>query len=75
MKKLACVLTIAATLLSNNAHAQMNSKSMGGGAQAGSYSGGDNFAWGIGLGALAVIGVVVGVTAGYASSNGSNFSH
>jgi len=59
MKKFAIVIATLATLAGSPAHAQ-TMKKMGSGAQAGTYS--DHFAWGIGLGALVVLGVVVGVT-------------
>ncbi len=75
MKKLAFVLAAVATLTSNGAFAQNSQKPMGSGAQAGSYSSSDNFAWGIGLGALAVVGVVVGLTAGTSAGSASSFSH
>jgi hypothetical protein len=74
MKKLATLLVLVATLASNNAFAQ-NSTKMGNGAQAASTSSSDNFAWGIGLGALAAVGVVVGVVAGTSASSASSFSH
>ena len=77
MKKIATVLAVIATLSGNSALAQTsnNSQAMGQGAQAGAYSTQDNFAWGIGLGALAVIGTVVGLAAGTAASNSNSFSH
>ena len=62
MKKIAIVIATLATLAGSPVHAQTMKKSMGSGAQAGSCSTSDNFAWGIGLGALVVLGVVVGVT-------------
>ncbi|EKE08249.1 MAG: hypothetical protein ACD_17C00265G0001 [uncultured bacterium] len=70
MKKFTIYLTAAALLASNGAYAQ----TQGNGAAAGSYSA-SNFAWGIGLAALVVIGVVVGITAGAAASNSSSVSH
>ncbi len=70
MKKFAFVLAAIATLTSNGAFAQQR---MGSAAQAGTFSA-SNFAWGIGLGGLIVLGVVVGLTAGAASSS-SSFSH
>lgn len=79
MKKFAIVVAVLATLVGNSGYAQgtngVKKKPMGNGAQtAGSYTS-ENFAWGIGLGALAVIGVVVGLTAGTASSTPSSFVH
>lgn len=67
MKKLAIAALALATLASSPAHAQ-TMKKMGSGAQAGTYSN-DDFAWGIGLGALVVLGVVVGVTVAAATTN------
>jgi len=74
MKKFAIVLTAAALLTSNGAHAQATGISRGAGATAGTYTA-SNFAWGIGLAGLVVLGVVVGITAGAASSSPSTFSH
>lgn len=75
MKKLAIVLAAVATLTSNGAFAQDNTKKMGSGAQAATSSSSDNMAWGIGLGALAVVGVVVGLTAGTSAGSTSSYSH
>jgi hypothetical protein len=47
----------------------------GSGAKAATYSTNDNFAWGIGLGALAILGIVAGLSAGAGSQNPNNFSH
>jgi len=83
MRKIGAILIIVATLTSQTALAQTtNSKgNVGVAAQAGKDSSSDHFAWGVGLGALAVIGIVVGVVAGTASQGShtshslSNFSH
>jgi hypothetical protein len=72
MKKLAFIMVAVATLSSNVGFAQ--SRSMGSGAQAATYST-TNMAWGIGLGMLVVVGVVVGLTAGAAAGSPSSFSH
>lgn len=75
-------MAVAATLVGNGAYAQtsnankgMNNKSMGSGAQQGTYSSYDNMAWGMAIGGLAVIGVVVGVTVAGAVSSTPSFSH
>ena len=73
MKKLAFVLAAVATL--NGAYAQDTMKPMGSGAQASSDYGSNHMAWGIGLGTLAVVGLVVGLTAGTSASDPSSFSH
>ena len=76
MKKFTIILATVAVLMSNGAFAQTaKSKGQANAAQAGNMSSSDNFAWGIGLGALAVVGVVVGITAASASSSPSTFSH
>jgi hypothetical protein len=75
MKKLMFALVAAATLVSNGAFAQSKSSkprtttSKGSGAQSAMYASNDSFAWGIGLGALVVVGVIVGVTVAAATSN------
>jgi len=76
MKRFAIAIVAFALLVGNTAHAQqpMNKKKMGTGAQAGTYSSYNNFAWGIGLGGLAILGIVVGVTVG-AAVRDSSFSH
>lgn len=73
MKKFAIILTAVAMLSSNAGYAQ-TSRNTGSAAAAGTYNA-NTFAWGIGLAGLVVLGVVVGVTAGAASSNPSTFSH
>ena len=79
MKKFAMIVAVLATLAGNAAHAQttMNkngSNTTGAGARAGTFST-DNFAWGIGLGGLAVLGIVVGITVGGALGDQPSFSH
>ncbi len=82
MKKLAIIIAIFSTILGNSSFAQEGGKQIGQAAQAGSYSSFNNFAWGIGLGGLAVLGIMAGVVAGTASQststsggNSSSFSH
>jgi hypothetical protein len=70
MKRFAIITALTLSLMSNAAVAQ----EIGSAAQAGTYSSKDNFAWGIGLGALAVFGVMVGVVAGTSSQGASSFS-
>lgn len=65
------IIATVATLTNSSAFAQ-TTKSTGAAAQAGTYSS-DSFAWGIGLGALAVVATVVGVTV--ASAVSTNSSH
>ena len=75
MKKFAIVLTVLAMLSSNAGHAQTTGvRNTGAAATAGTYNA-NTFAWGIGLAGLDVLGVVVGITAGAASSSPSTFSH
>ena len=73
MKKFAIIITALAMLSSNTGHAQ-TSRSMGSAATSGTYDA-NTFAWGVGLAGLVVWGVVVGLTAGAASSNPTTFSH
>ncbi len=75
MKKLTVLLAVFATLVGNTGYAQTPKSQMGRGASAGKNTASDSFAWGIGLGGLAVLGVVVGLTAAAASSTPSTFSH
>ena len=74
MKKLTVLVTALALLAGNTASAQ-NSGNMGKGAKAAKTTASDNFAWGIAVAGLALLGVVVGVAAAAGSSNGSSFSH
>ncbi len=71
MKKLPIILTIVATLASNGAFAQQTGRA----ASSAKSTATDDFAWGIGLVGLAVIGVVVGLTASAAAHDPSSFSH
>lgn len=73
MKKAALILVLATTLSSNGAFAQPSKNNMGNGAQAGKTYSSTNFAWGLGLGMLVVLGIVVGVTV--AASVSSSSSH
>jgi hypothetical protein len=66
MKKITVLMAMVAMLGSNAAFAQTNDKYK----KAPCPSASNDFAWGIGLTGLAVIGVVAGLTAGMAS--GSN---
>jgi purine-cytosine permease-like protein len=73
MKKLTVLLAVVLMMGSNSAFAApMNS---GKGAAASSNTESDDFAWVVGLGALAVLATVVGITAASASSTPSTFGH
>lgn len=72
MKKLTVLLAVVATLAGNAGYAQ---PATGKGAATGKSTANDDFAWGIGLGGLAVLGVVIGITAAAAASSPSTFSH
>ena len=67
MKKLVTIFTAVAMLASQQGFAQTT----GMGARSASSYSASNFAWGIGLGMLAIVGVVVGVTVGAATSSSS----
>lgn len=72
MKILTSLLTAVALLTSSAAMAEQTGR----GAATSTTTANDNgFAWGIGLGALAVIGVVVGVVASSASHDTSYHNH
>ena len=71
MKKIATILTALALFSTNGAFAQ----NKGVGAQAATTYSNDNLAWGIGLGMLAVVGIVVGVTVAASTQSPSSFSH
>ena len=71
MKKFSIFLAVIATLSGTTTYAQPTGKS----AAAAKKNATDDFAWGIGLGALAVLGVVVGLAAAAASHDPSTFSH
>ncbi|MBF8262409.1 MAG: hypothetical protein HW387_74 [Parachlamydiales bacterium] len=73
MKTLATILTAVALLTSTAVTAQTSN---GCAAACGTTTASDNgFAWGIGLGALAVVGVVVGIAAASASHDQSFSQH
>ncbi len=74
MKKIATIF-LAAALLSTSGLSAQNTAPKGAAAQAANSYSNDNFAWGIGLGMLAVVGVVVGVTIGTSIQDPSTFSH
>ena len=80
MKQFTVILTVLALIGSNTLSAQnttptTNYKSGQGATESSSTGSQNGFAWGIGLGALAVIGTVVGLAASSASSSPSSFSH
>ncbi|PIS03152.1 MAG: hypothetical protein COT85_03765 [Chlamydiae bacterium CG10_big_fil_rev_8_21_14_0_10_42_34] len=69
MKKFASVALALALLAGNSGYAANSTRSsMGSGAQAGTYDS-NTFAWGLGLGALVIVGVVVGVAVAGATGN------
>ena len=70
MKKIAVLLTVFSFAFANIGHAQPTGSAVSGGSQTGS-----EFAWAIGLGALATLGVVIGVTASSAGTSPTTFSH
>ena len=72
MKKLPLLLTVLCVGLASPTFAQQSGK---GASTASKTASNGNFAWGIGLGALAALGVVVGVTAASAAETPSTFSH
>ncbi|HLB53266.1 MAG TPA: hypothetical protein VJK48_06145 [Chlamydiales bacterium] len=72
MKKIAFLMGVVAMLGSNAAFAQDTGKGANAGTQAGYTS---DAAWGVGLGCLAVLATVVGITAASASNSPSTFSH
>lgn len=72
MKKIVMLLTLVMILMNNSVFAQQTGK----GASASANTASDNsFSWGIGLGALAILGVIVGVTVASATDSPSSFSH
>lgn len=71
MKKIATFLAIAAMFTSQGAFAQ----NPGSGAAAGRTYSSNYSAWGIGIGMMAVVGTIIGVTTCAATDNGSSFSH
>ncbi len=73
MNKLTTFMAVIAMVIGNSASAQPTN---GKGAVAAKRTSSNNFAWGIGLGALVVLGVVVGVTAGVSTSEKTpSFNH
>ncbi len=73
-------MAVLATLAGTAGHAQNNNNNnstMGRGARAATTNTSNGWAWGIGLGGLAVIGTVVGlsVAGGTSSQSTGNFSH
>jgi len=71
MKKLAVVMTVLSmTMFAVNGHAQPQ----GGAAQGGSDSS-MNFAWGIGVGAVAVLATMAGLVGASSSKKPKTFSH
>lgn len=71
MKKLSIILALAATLVGSNAHAQTSGKA----ASMAKNNGSDDFQWGIGLMGVAILGVVVGLTAASAASSPNSYSN
>lgn len=71
MKKLTTLLLATVLFAGSSLHAQQTGR----GAQGGTQGGENQFGWAIGLGGLAVIGVVAGVVASAASSSPSSFNH
>lgn len=74
MRKIATVLLALALFANSEVSAQSNMPK-GAAAQAANSSSNNNFAWGIGLGMLVAVGIVVGVTVGSSLKNPSSFSH
>jgi hypothetical protein len=71
MKKFSILLAIVATLVGNTAQAQTMGKASSSAKQASN----DDFNWGIGLGAIAVLATVVGLTAASAASTPNTYSN
>jgi len=69
MKKVTALLTVLALLGSNAAFAQTTTTTGKAAAASRSTASNNGFAWGIGLGALTVLGLVVGFTCGMGASN------
>lgn len=70
MKRLSVLVTIMAILAGSAGYAQPTGK-----AAASGKNSADSFAWGPAIGGLAVIGIVVGITAASATNSTSSFSH
>lgn len=77
MKKIVGLMAVLALTFGNAAFAQNKNGNgnMGQGAYQAGVSASDDFAWGPAIGGLAVLGVVVGLTAAAAASTPSTFSH
>ncbi len=78
MKKFTVLLAVLATFAGTAVNAQTNNNStMGKGAKASTRTNSDNWAWGIGLGGLAVIGTIIGlsVAGGTTSQPTGSVSH
>lgn len=79
MRKLTVLMAVLATLAGTAGHAQNNNNNMGKGARASTATTtSDNWSWGIGLGGLAVLGTIIGLSvAGGTSSGGTtgSFTH
>lgn len=81
MKKFTVFLTVLAMLAGNVAQAQSSSMSrtktnQGNGANLGAkYTYDNSFNWAFGLGALAIVGVIVGLTVAGATQSGSQQGH
>ena len=72
MKKFSILLTAIAMISSTALQADMPSKNM---PAAPKQMANDDFNWGIALGALAVLGTVVGLTAASAASSPTSYSN
>lgn len=76
MKNLSVILALAVTLVGSSAHAQNygSNKTTRDRDAKNNNQDKDNFQWGVGLMGLAVLGVVVGLTAASAASTPNNYS-
>ena len=72
MKKFSALLFSLALLTASGAHAQSSSTQA---PMKKNTASNDEFAWGIGLGALAVLGAIVGLTASSAASTPPTYSN
>lgn len=72
MKKFSILLALVVTLVGSTAHAQTSS---GKAAAAAKNTESDSFNWGIGVMGLAILGVVVGLTAASAASTPVSYSN
>jgi hypothetical protein len=73
MKKITTCLTLLCLLAGSSAFAAQ--PATGKAAAASKKAASDCFAWGVALGSIVVVGVVVGVAAAAASSDPTTFSH